>query len=1481
MYSTPLKSRIDYNNNTFAGSTRVLTGEAGNYSKDAMNHSMPVVLSGTSNGILGSTTAGPAGSTGFGLGGNGFSSLNGTRSAIGSTAIMAPDLTNVTEHLRVSGLGSAKPLELASQYIEHLECRDANTPVLDERSYYNNGVNYNFSKEVGGLGAFTPFERQQVIHIPDEILKEAAKTEIKSDMGIFPEINRCWITIDNKLILWNIEDSTDYQSIDEIKHTILKVALVKPRPDVFVDYVQHLLLISTPFDIYILAVSYLPETGGLSVFNTGMSVSVHGLDISDIACYEKTGQIFFASKTKGLNIWGLLYSGSDDWFNSKCSKVCLTQSVWSSLLPTTITSKIPGTGFIQSLFEEDSKYAQETIVQVTIDQSRGILYCLSSKSNIKAYYIHGNSLEGPMTIEPSYIKRIMGTTSARDAAILGNKYLKISKVVPVTLQENNNLFLVAITIGGVRLYFNGSIGRSGIEALRLESVKFPPSSVTPEVIQQELQQQQLEQQKKNLRFYSNLGSSESVLLKFQKKSSVLLETTTASDIISPGIFFCSVKKSSTSASNNKQGNNKLPENIASETMPVQNPVEHKLFASVPDYGILKNHGKYIENTTLLDTTGPIKGIFPLTATFNATQKPEGYANEFATQYNAENLKIAVLTNNAIEIYRYRTPDEVFESLIDDLLPFLLNYGVPEACSTALFVTCKLNKSEALRSAALTFFTVGIPGIVDIKPTYKKYVVSAVSSLFKKPGLEVTPHKSINGSNQITTGRALTAQEKGNFDLDDVVLSARFYGIGLLITRLCRDIWSRNIFTVNSEADTNITKQQIGSAQEKNLISGISISKSDVEYYLSSISIINEFFTTYGNSLTTVYPSVAGNSDGTGKTVDKSEEVANQAESIAINSMIRLVQSIMEALSFLNVLYEESEVEGYEQQYVAFKDIIKFLNRDIQTALSKLKFKHLFAPNENVKTLVREILSSIINRNITRGASIEYTATALQERCGSFCSSSDILGFRAIEHLRKAKEIGLRDNETLRYHLNNAVKLFERIVDHLSMEKLKEAVSIMLELNYFPKTIEFLLNIANSIDKAKLAYQYVSDGYLEHDGRKVFYEKRLIIYDLVFETLIRVDEMAAKSTSTIVGNISVSNEMIASREDSYSVALKYNDKLFHYKLYDWLVSQKSEDKLLQLDTDFILPYLKEKSKESLEISNLLWVYLSRRSKFFEAAEILYSLAGSDFTLQLGQRIEYLSRANGFCNGECPLSQKQNMVQLADMISEIFDVAAVQDDLLSLIITDNRIDSKVKDELIEQLDGKILPISGLFNDFAAPLGYFEVCLVIFKVSDFRNQEEIMAKWEELFKSMRRELDESGKIEDSLNFINLLSNVTIKVGRQIHTSEFVFPVSDLFPIITSLFYEALPNDHIRDGSIASIFISAGVSYGKLYYILKGLIETSDSSNTSYQREMLWLLKEWYKCDRKLRDIIKYDEITKLSEYTIETDPIEQYTKRTGNSI
>ncbi|SSD60466.1 related to Nucleoporin NUP170 [Saccharomycodes ludwigii] len=1406
---------------------------------------------------------------------NGHSNTNNTAAAITNIAPLSNFFSNImntrNETVRIKGFNEKPPLELASQYIDNLNELDNNAPILDVNSYYNNGVEYNFSKDIGGLGAFTPFQRSQVINIPEELLKKTnSANTIDSNMGIFSEIDRCWITFDSKIVLWNMKQSGVFQTIDEFKAPIVKISLVKPRPCTFVNTITHLLIVATTQDLNLFAISYDSEEEELSVYNTELSIALNGLIVQDIVVYESTGQIFFTTKDD-LNIWEFQYSNTDEWFNAKCSKICLTQSRLSNLVPTSMVNKL------STIFASSSK--PEELIQLVIDQSRGIIYTLSNKSVIRAYGITSkNSLESPLISTPEDMKQRISVTSSWRAAILKNEYFKIVKIVPILNKENRNLFLVAITVGGCRLYFNGFINQHNskkVGALLLESVKFPP--VSQEVINQKINS---ELNTKGKLLPNNLSDSYNFMkYRLQRSSSVLLSTSAASTIISPGIFFCPVEKDA------KDGDAKA----------------HKLFVSVPDYGILKNYNKYLENAAFLDTNDEVRAIAPITPLFNATETPYGYCNEFATQYSIEPLQVAVLTDTTLEIYKYRTPDFVFEDLISgsNVLPFVLNYGQAEACSTALFCSCKFNRPESLRSSSLNFFLTGIPGIVDLKPVYKKTgLVSYLMSPAGRPSASASTMSTSSAfaprtpvKNSITTtstnSSAVHEETLSEYSMDDVVLSSRFYGIALLVARMTRNLWNKPVFEVfkNCKFDSsNNDKIVVNSVIDNQIISKFSVPRNRIEYYLSSIVVVDDFLNAHSDQLLYTTASLS-------QFKDKKEELANNAENIAVASMIRLIKSMKEALSFLLVLYDESEVDGFEGQYLAFKDIIKYLSLEVQTKLKDMNFKDLFSLSSlETKTLIRELSSSIINRNLMRGRSIDYITNALQERCGSFCSSDDVLGYRAIEHLKKAKEIGLRDLEALNYHLKNATALFERACDDISTANIKEAVDIMLELHYYPKAIEFLLNLANRFDKGKQAYQYVSDGRLEHDERKILYDKRMMVYDLVFEILVKLDNLDSskvKNTDRL-------------RNDSYNVVLKYDDKLFHYSLYDWLVSQNQEEKLLQIDTDYILPYLREKASSSLDICNLLWVYHSKRQNFYEAACILYSIAISDFDIKLAKRIEFLSRASGFCKGICPPSQRQQMISLSSDIREVFQVSEVQDEILLLVENDSRFleggdNIAIKKDLLKQLDGKILNVSDLFNDFAEPLEYYEICLLIFKISDFRVHEEIMLKWQQLFDSLKKEVCNSNNTsndaineDNRLQLVNLVSGVVTNIGKKIHTSDFVFPIGELIPLITELFYgsndgEIVYSDEIiKPGFIVNIFLSCGVSYDKMYYVFKDLIQANGYVVGIYKREINWLIKKWYEEDRNLRDLVSYDQIRGLKDdYSVESDPIEKFIKTTGNCV
>lgn len=49
-------------------------------------------------------------------------------------------------------------------------------------------------------------------------------------MGIFPEIERAWFTVDNRLFLWDYVDGADFASFEQLEEIISAITLTKPKP---------------------------------------------------------------------------------------------------------------------------------------------------------------------------------------------------------------------------------------------------------------------------------------------------------------------------------------------------------------------------------------------------------------------------------------------------------------------------------------------------------------------------------------------------------------------------------------------------------------------------------------------------------------------------------------------------------------------------------------------------------------------------------------------------------------------------------------------------------------------------------------------------------------------------------------------------------------------------------------------------------------------------------------------------------------------------------------------------------------------------------------------------------------------------------------------------------------------------------------------------------------------------------------------------
>ena len=170
-----------------------------------------------------------------------------------------------------------------------------------------------------------------------------------------------------------------------------------------------------------------------------------------------------------------------------------------------------------------------------------------------------------------------------------------------------------------------------------------------------------------------------------------------------------------------------------------------------------------------------------------------------------------------------------------------------------------------------------------------------------------------------------------------------------------------------------------------------------------------------------------------------------------------------------------------------------------------------------------------------------------------------------------------------------------------------------------------------------------------------------------------------------------------RSEAYSVIDNSEDEVFQIDLYDWYLNQGQADRLLEIQSPFIITYLERKASEDITHADLLWKYYSHWSRPHEAATVQIDLAKSSFSLSLDTRIAYLSRAKANASTYAPGFGRQTRQVLLREVSDLLDVANIQDDLLQKLKVDARIAPERKEEVLKQVDGQILGLTEVVSCF----------------------------------------------------------------------------------------------------------------------------------------------------------------------------------------
>lgn len=252
----------------------------------------------------------------------------------------------------------------------------------------------------------------------------------KCFMGIFPEIDRAWMTIDNKLFLWDFQERCVFCAFPSPSPALLladrkhdpcllpaptsrattsrarssstsassgpspvrtppcsrpsharsaqtDLRPVSPSlPGVFIESITHLLVICTPTTLHLLGLSAAKSPASkskdLTLYATDLTIPTDGISMTSV-CSTPSGRTFLCGSDGNLH--EMVYRADEGWFTKRCGLIN-----W--------TGGGGGLGVLSGLVPEFLKgKTEDPIVDLTLDPSRSVLYALTKASCIELFLV--------------------------------------------------------------------------------------------------------------------------------------------------------------------------------------------------------------------------------------------------------------------------------------------------------------------------------------------------------------------------------------------------------------------------------------------------------------------------------------------------------------------------------------------------------------------------------------------------------------------------------------------------------------------------------------------------------------------------------------------------------------------------------------------------------------------------------------------------------------------------------------------------------------------------------------------------------------------------------------------------------------------------------------------------------------------------------------------------------------------------------------
>ncbi|KAF8213123.1 nucleoporin [Mycena galopus ATCC 62051] len=1210
-----------------------------------------------------------------------------------------------------------------------------------------------------------PFQKRKLIGIPEALFQFYNSTSVNSHMGLMPEIERAWISIDHKLFLWDYIEGQEISSFVDQPDVITNVAVVKPKKGLFIEEISSLLVICTPVSVLLIALSLSPIPGAkrkeIKLYATDFTVSTDIEMTSVIGTAE--GRIFMAGAQDG-NLYELHYQENESWFGKRVQLI--------------------------------NHSVGDRILSVVSDPSRNCFYTLNTKNSISVYRPDGDkSLQHVQTITNIY--KAAQDKAPGSPALTPKAFQIVALHVVDPSESRTGIQLLAVTSNGVRLYFSPSMGfsyyggassgSSGSRTLQLMHVRLPPPNLRhPD-----------EQAHPYRPPAASYGASHApppppsrpYIVSALESSCYVDGLTIAAqpgDTDGTDYILC---MSPDLTRIGTLGQLNLPP-------PIQQAPHYN---NAP----VANRPPLTEYATLLAIPGGPGLWLPYPPIPAVT-------NELATQFSANPRQFMILTNVGLTFLVKRRALDYLKAVIEELqsegnvqpiIEFRDSFGRDQTCAMLLGLASGntfLDSTDDSTSGTISMMSPDVAAVAK----------QAFYDFGERP----------MWTERVTYG---TTDSQGT-----AIFSGRREGLALYLARLVRPLWKSKLTA------TGPSGLQQSAISDKTLV----IVQKNV-YALKDFLDKN--------------PHLFHSSPGdTGTTrAAASEQEAWKAEQTSVSEL---------SLSFVLLLNDYK-----------LGELVAKCDAETQKIITSLTYQDLIT-TQNGMTISRALVNVVIDQQIGQQISVDTISEVLQHRCGSFCSTDDVMLYKAKENIRKAVET--RSPRERQNWLAESLRLFIKGARILEFDKLREICGDYQQLDYAKGAVELPLTCARIVDADNIGLQCWASGQPPNE----LSEFRSRCYALVLDSLTVFEE---KQPPTVV------------RNHAYELSFASDDEMFHSTLYDWLIQRQWRTNCLRfalMRPAFLEAHLRREPATTQKYQ-LLWQFYVKNGQPLRAAEVLGTLADStQFELPLESRLEYLTLAVGNAKAH-PISiggKHETAIAFLTDLEEKLEVAQVQLEIFNTLAPHIN-DAPAVGERITALSTRLFTMSELYQDYAQPFDLPTIQLLCLHVSEHRDDSIVRPIWNRIFQDILE-----GEA-DTLSTADQIIAKVVPLGQRFYPSESAFPLRH---VATLLVRFSLANmGKLPFGWAPRILVQCGVPFPEVWDVLHEMYEShvppfNDQKNVqAVSSDIAVLLGDWIEDAKRPQSSTgrRVDEFPvgrihlAVEQYLVELEPTRTETKEAFENI